>query len=110
MDDSLTRRPTSLKQALVQLDLWKEAYKGLAANAFIAVLMYEQYLLDNIDSKELAKVMRDLYDALPEDSFTEALEALKSDVEASDDSGVKKPRKRRKKRRKGTEEEPPSHP
>ena len=110
MDDSLNRRPTRLKQALVQLDLWKEAYKGLAANAFIAVLMYEQYLLDNIDSKELAKVMRDLYDALPEDSFTEALEALQSDVEDFDEDRPKKPRKRRKKRRKGTEEEPPSHP
>ena len=69
MDEWLTKSPKNLKHARELLDGWKEAYAEIAARAFLAVAVYEQYLLDQAGHQELAAVMKELLEVLPDHTF-----------------------------------------
>ena len=43
----------SRSQALKALSKYKDAYNDLVARAYIAVVTYEQYLMDQLSHKEL---------------------------------------------------------
>tara|TARA_R110002020_G_scaffold105377_1_gene245823 strand:+ start:563 stop:781 length:219 start_codon:yes stop_codon:yes gene_type:complete len=56
---------------------FENSYKELATACYIVVASYEQYLLDQISSKQLAEVMLKLLEKLPEISES-TREALRS--------------------------------
>lgn len=56
----------SRSQALKALSKYKDAYNDLVARAYIAVVTYEQYLMDQLSHKELAEEMTLLLRHLPD--------------------------------------------
>jgi hypothetical protein len=48
-----------------------EEYMDLAALCYLTTMSYERFLLDEIDYRQLAKVMKALLEALPEDTTVE---------------------------------------
>ena len=71
------------QRLLNRLTTIEERYKRLAWNALMALSVYEEYLLDQKTSKEVAKAMQDLFHGIPDSleelelgDFTEAPDAL----------------------------------
>jgi|LakMenEpi03Aug12_release.lakeMendotaPanAssembly.Ray.scaffolds.fasta_scaffold1928674_2 hypothetical protein len=72
------------QRLLKRLELIEERYKRLAWNALMALSVYEEYLLDQKTSQEVAKSMKDLFNGIP-DSLEEL--QLGDFTEAEDASG-----------------------
>jgi hypothetical protein len=70
------------RELLNRLTTIEERYKRLAWDALMALSAYEEYLLDQKSSQDVAKVMRQLFDKIPDSleelefgGFTEAQDA-----------------------------------
>ena len=87
MDVNLHKSPKTFKHARDLLEQWKETYGTLEAQAFVVVLTYEQYLLNQTSSKELAKAMVGLVELLPDRLFSEDGEDAESGDKEKKDSG-----------------------